>query len=221
MICYTTILGNYDTLVDPPFTSIPLVCFTDRLEISSSVWKIIRIKSSWNSVDQRIRLSRKYKLLAHKLFPNEDQWIWIDANLKFNTDPARIADYLTSHDLATFRYPNTWGKRECLYIEAKACIEKKKDDADVIASQIERYRNSGYPQNNGLAETSILIRRNTEECRRFNQLWWQELSKGSRRDQISFPYVSWLLNFKYDLLPGCRVNNAFSVWEPHKENAYK
>src|ERR1043165_522814 len=220
MVGYTTIFGPYDTLVDPPFSSIELVCFTNQRGLREKYWKLINVDIPCDSIDMQIRLARRFKILPQEYLPHSDGWIWIDANLKLKTNPARLTQFLGEHDLSTFRYPSTWGPRDCLYKEAEACIQRRKDDPGIIRTQIARYRRKGYPENNGLVETSILIRRNTLPCRRFNELWWEEVSQGSRRDQISFPYVAWSLGFKYDIIPGCRTDNEFSIWEPHQQYVY-
>jgi hypothetical protein len=220
MVCYTTIFGPYDTLVDPPFSSIEMVCFTNQEGLRSNYWKLVHVDIPSDSLDSQIRLARRFKILPQEYLPHSDCWIWVDANLKLRTDPARLAEFLGAHDLSTFRYPSTWGPRDCLYQEAEACILRQKDFPTVIRAQIARYRSMGYPENIGLVETSILVRRNTSRCRRFNELWWKELSEGSRRDQISFPYVSWFLGFDYGIIPGCRTDNEFSIWEPHQQHVY-
>jgi alkaline ceramidase TOD1/glycosyltransferase MUCI70-like protein len=221
MVCYTTIFGPYDRLADPPVASIPMVCFTDQDDVASTVWRVVRVPHEPCTLDERVRLSRRHKILAQECLPRATVWIWIDANLKLSVDPALLARYVHRRDVATFRYPDTWGARRCAYEEAAACIERHKDSAELIEAQMHRYRRAGFPTNYGLAETSILVRRNTPAVRHLNAAWWSEIQAGSRRDQVSLPYVCWTTRTRYALLPGCRIDNPFARHELHRENIYR
>ena len=125
-----------------------------------------------------------YKILFHK-FIKEEYSIWIDGNvfLKFQED--YYYKLLGDYDIAVKQHPG-WN---CLYEEAKQCKLQKKDKFSLIDKQIEKYRNEGYPENAGLAECQMIIRRNTPEVRRLCEAWWAEICANSSRDQISFPYI--------------------------------
>ena len=128
--------------------------------------------------------------------------------------------YLNSHGIATFKYPDIYGKRTCAYDEASACIQRGKDASDTINSQMRRYREEGFPANYGLAETTIVVRENTVRVARFNDAWWSEIAGGSRRDQLSFDYSCWRQGVKYNWLPGHRLQNCFARYIQHKERLY-
>ncbi len=128
---------------------------------------------------------------------------------------------MNKYDIGTFKYPDTYGKRNCIYEEALACIERRKDSKKTISSQMSRYKRENYPTNNKLVETSILVRRNTTDVARFCHLWWKEVAQGSRRDQLSFNYISWLLEMSYAELPGSRICNPFSEYFGHLRDIYK
>ncbi|HWP58333.1 MAG TPA: glycosyltransferase domain-containing protein [Candidatus Acidoferrales bacterium] len=215
LIVYTTIFGPYDHLKGHPFGAVKSLCFTDQPDETASGWEVIREERRFNSLDEQIREARRYKLLPHKVLPPHDVSIWIDASMRLVADPATMVSFLEDCGIATFQYPDTYGRRECLYQEAAACIANKKDDARVIRRQMAKYRRIGYPDNNGLVETTILVRRNTPEVNAFNEEWWRELSSGSRRDQLSLNFVAWKLGIKYAHLPGCRRGNPFANWSPH------
>jgi hypothetical protein len=72
-----------------------------------------------------------------------------------------------------------------------------------------------------LVETSVLLRRNTAAVRRFNEAWWEEVEKGSCRDQISFNYVAWKLNQTYGHIPGSRKKSPVAHWTPHLIDIYE
>ena len=54
----------------------------------------------------------------------------------------------------------------------------------------------GLPENAGLIEANVLIRRhNNPLIRELMEDWWEQLRVHGRRDQISFPYVAWKHGF--------------------------
>jgi hypothetical protein len=220
IILYTAVLGEYDTLPEIPSSTADAYCFTDNKNVVSNSWKIIEHNDSYNSVDERVRLARRYKMLPHLYFPDADIWIWADASFTWTQDPANTISYLGSNDIATFKYPDIYGFRDCIYQEAKACIKRGKDDTQTIIDQMEKYKRRGYKKHQGLVETTLLVRRNTRQVRDFNNLWWHEIQNGSRRDQLSFNYVIWALKMKYSILPGYRLKSDFGTWSKHKENIY-
>ena len=99
MVGYTTIFGPYDTLVDPPFSSIELICFTNQRGLRAKYWKLINVDIPCDSIDMQIRLARRFKILPQEYLPHSDGWIWIDANLKLRTNPARLTQFLGEHIL--------------------------------------------------------------------------------------------------------------------------
>ena len=47
----------------------------------------------------------------------------------------------------------------------------------------------------------MILRRHTDAIRRLNEAWWNEIVRGSRRDQLSFNYVAWKLGLSYATFP--------------------
>jgi hypothetical protein len=108
-----------------------------------------------------------------------------------------VSTFLREADMAVFVHPD----RNCLYKEAEVCKKLRLDEATKIQTQINKYKKEGMPAGAGLFECTILLRRHTEAVKRFNEMWWSEISNGSKRDQISFPYVLKKSNVKLVNLP--------------------
>ena len=71
-----------------------------------------------------------------------------------------------------------------------------RDDPVVMAKQIKRFKQEGYPENNGLITAPILIRKHFDnEVTKVMEAWWNIVNTESKRDQLSFNYVAWKLNF--------------------------
>ncbi|RXK88747.1 DUF616 domain-containing protein [Chlorobaculum sp. 24CR] len=62
----------------------------------------------------------------------------------------------------------------------------------------------------------ILRRHNQPNIIRFSELWWQELQRHSKRDQLSFAYVARNEQLEYALLPGTIRNNDHFEIHAHK-----
>ena len=67
-----------------------------------------------------------------------------------------------------------------------------KDKIDRTRPQIDRYRKEGFPENYGLLQSNILLRKhNEQDCIKLMEEWFNELKNGSHRDQLSFNYAAW------------------------------
>jgi hypothetical protein len=108
-----------------------------------------------------------------------------------------IAMFMRDADMAIFTHPD----RNCLYKEAEVCRARKLDDLSIIQRQVNRYKQEKFPKGNGLFECTVILRRHTPEVEQFNEMWWDEICKSSKRDQISFPYVLGKSKVKYVSFP--------------------
>jgi len=125
-----------------------------------------------------------YKVLFHK-FIKDEYSIWVDGNAFLKYQEEYYYDLLGDYDIAVKKHPG----RNCVYEEAEACKQRKKDKEEIINKQVKKYKKEGYPADNGLGECQMIVRRNTPEMRRLCEAWWAEICAHSSRDQISFPYI--------------------------------
>ncbi len=196
LVIYTAIFGNFDKLRKPKIINkdVKYVCFTDK-KLKCQPWEIKVVKPEFS--DFR-RNNRKYKTLSHRYFKDFQYSIYLDGHFIIMQDLSTyIESWLGENDIAVLKHP----KLNSIYKEAEACIIGKKDNIDIIQKQINKYKNEGYPENNGLTANGFIIRRHTKEIEKFNETWWNEIKKFSVRDQISFCYVMYNLNMNYSLIP--------------------
>ena len=182
---YTAIFGEYDSLKEPLFNdrNINYTCFTDS-DLDSKNWKIIKVNP--DQATSR-RQARKIKILSHKHVKG-DLTLWIDGTKYIKCNPIPyVKSILNTPDIYAPRHPI----RNCLYDEADRCVEVGKAESIVARMQVDKYKNEGYPSNNGLVHTTVLLRRNTVATRAFERQWWNELNWYTDRDQISFNYAIW------------------------------
>ena len=180
-IIYTCIIGGYDTLQEIT-TKHQAICFTDT-DIKSATWEIVKIKLE-------PKIFRKVKICPHLFLPKHDRNVWIDGNCVFD-DIDKIIEPMNG-----FNILKHW-KRNCVYAEAVRCIETGKDKEEIIMKQINKYYHENYPFNNGMVESSVMVRDNTEVNKKFGKLWWSQVRRYSVRDQISFNYVAWKTGLHY------------------------
>ena len=223
-VIYTSIFGSEYYLHDPDvdMKGWDFICFTDNPNYKSKYWKIILTPKIYDGA----RDSKKPKILPHEYLNNYDISVWVDGDVKITADVDELVNrYLNDKDYAVFNHEfcgiSTTGNlnvRKCIYDEAKFIKwagdnhPKKhyKDNLNVINNQIERYRKEGYPKNNGQARNTIIIRRhNNPKIIKVMEDWWQEVTYGSKRDQISFPYVAWKNNLDFNFINEDIDNNRW------------
>lgn len=180
---YTAVTNGKDTLKENQnTTNASFIAFTDK-PFESKVWEM---RVACNESTDPVRNAKKHKILPHLYFPDAEYSLWIDGtiSLKVPLDDL-IHKYLQNTDIAMFPHPY----RNCLYDEALTCITLGLDNPDTIKKQVEEYNLEGYLPRRGLFEATVILRRHTNEIRAFNETWWDEIQRGSKRDQISLPYA--------------------------------
>jgi len=212
-VVYTAITGRYDTLHSPPALWREHADFVAFMDVPQLVegWDI---RPAYRRFKDPNRNAKIHKILSHKYFPDAEYSLWMDGafQIKSALSLARWPEeYLREHDLAVMKHRS----RNCAYREAAACIQLELDSFDVIKRQMEKYLKEGYPSNNGLAECGILFRRHTKLVKRFNEAWYAEIKKHSRRDQLSFNYAAHKVGLKYNLLPGGISRNQHFFLRSH------
>jgi len=165
-------------------------------------WEVRRIARSKDGATVRdANLAAKvYKMLPRRYFPDAEFSLWLDGRVAivYPLPLARMVDlFLRDADLCVYRHP----VRHTVEEEARVCAERLLDDPARITAQIERYRRDGMPADAPLVESSVLLRRHTRATDEFGLAWWDEVRRGSTRDQLSFPYVAWKIGLRYTTFP--------------------
>ena len=213
MLIYTAIYDRYDNILQPQVKDADKhkwICVTDNLKVGG-IWQT---KIMTCSLSPR-RCSRQAKVLYHTLFKEEEIIIWHGGNVRLKGDLMNLVGLLDNADIAAIEH----NQRECIYDEAKVCKQWHLDNEAVIDEQMERYRKDGYPEKNGLHAAFLIVRRNTKKSRKFAIKWWQEIKKGSHRDQLSFDYCLWKLGMVCATIPGNIYSGPnYERFPTHKRN---
>lgn len=195
-VVYTAITGNYDELITPEYINIDwdYICFTDNPKLTSEFWQIRMMEESYDL--DPVKKARKYKIQPHQYLPEYQISLWIDGNYNI---VGNINDYIKKYSIKNLMICLTHPDRDCLYEEAEAVIEYKKDTEKMVSIQTNKYLYENYPKNNGMIASGILYRKHNDPVvKDLMDEWWGEVKSMSRRDQLSFNYVCWKKDFHYD-----------------------
>lgn len=195
-VIYSAITGKYDDIKEPDYVNSDLdyVMFTDNPDITSDIWKVVLIHNEDNL--DNVRLARKIKIMGHEYLPGYDYSIWVDGKLKIKGDLQQyINQYKGNQPILCFNH----FANDCIYQEWKDCLKFQKDNPEIMEKQMEKYRQEGYPEKNGLVETGLMVRElHDERVKTAMWTWWREVLNYSKRDQLSFNYACWKNALAFD-----------------------
>ncbi len=219
-ICvYTCITGEYDNLreIKNIENGIDYYCFTNNKKLKSNTWNIVYIED--NSLSNVI-LARKIKILGHPLInENYDILLWMDAAVEFKKNINDFIDkYLDKKDnFVCFKH----GERISILEEMDACLRFRKEKVEVVENLKKFYENENYNYDNGLVESTVLIKRpkNKKVVETMN-LWFDMVKNYTKRDQLSFNYCLFKTHLKVKWINEKVFNNDWFKWHEHLSDNY-
>ena len=200
LLVYTALFGERDNKIEDPVNvpdDITFRCYTDRDDIHSSRWEIVRLPKNQGCPRRR---SRIYKMHPHYYAYGYEKSLWIDAcwqvcgNLERfgipgqevnNEFPAGFHDKFST----TGRKGSTLGDIEARTMELVQTVFP--DQAGRLAAQRERYYAEGLPRDFYLQGSYLVRRHNDPRVIAAMKLWWEEFQNGSPIDEISLSYAVW------------------------------
>lgn len=186
IVIYTAITSGYDALQRQMHVRgmARFEAFVERGTVPVPPWNL-RELPPWPG--DPCRRAKRPKVLAHE-FIDADFSLWIDGCVMFRNGFSleALMTELGDHDLGIFPHPS----RDCLYDEAEAVGDGVLERRELVRQQTAFYKMMDFPKHAGLAEAHLILRRHTPAVERFNQIWWHEIERWSRRDQVSFPYAA-------------------------------
>jgi hypothetical protein len=179
---FTAVFGPYDQLKRPAVVTPgwKYVCFTDQ-NFSSDVWEVR--KTAFTQEDPQLS-ARLIKICFHR-FIDDEYSIWLDGSFQVNCN---LNEWWKTHfkpDITCVRHPI----RDCIYQEAITCTQNGRKGVEGALEQVESYR-AVVPEHSGLIQSGLLMRKRTDFTVNLCEAWFDELSRHSMRDQISFARVS-------------------------------
>ena len=221
-VVYTCITGGYDRLLEPTKITddYDYVCYTDNPSLTSKTWQIRQLPKECEILDN-VRRNRYIKMHTHTLFSEYDLSIYVDGSIRICGDLNEFTKTceLNKYNIVIPKHP----ARDCIYKEAPVCVSMRKDTAEHINPQIQRYREEGFPERYGLTQNNIIVRKhNTKECIDLMEKWWKEVVNGSYRDQLSLMYVLWKSPGTHiKQLPSNTCHSKYFSWMTHPKRPIK
>lgn len=198
----TSITGDKDFLRDDHVVgSGKFICYSDNTEAQSNIYEI---RPAYDKFKDPRRNSRIHKIMIHK-YSDADFTIWHDGNTRLMVPPEEIIEKcLGEYDMALFQH----GARDCIYEEAMECAKLKLDDPELIIEQAKHYEDGEYAKHKGLCSGFFIIRRNNEKTQLFNEAWWADYCRFSRRDQIALMPAIDKVGLRVNFMPDRWVHSA-------------
>ena len=133
------------------------------------------------------RSARYVKTHPHVLFPGHRIAIWLDGNILVRGDLSEMIARFEASGLPVGAIPHP--ARMSVYGEADICASRNKDDVDLIQAQVFRYRQEGFECDDLIESNLMMFRLDHPLLPELMAIWWAEIDRGSRRDQLSFNYA--------------------------------
>ena len=211
-VVYSALLGKYDRI--QPFNlqkGFDFILFTDLTNINNNEtnWTILPLPKELNHLNlSKFKKQRFIKLHPHLFFQNYNLSIYIDTSFQIKRDLNEfLLRILTpEYNIYNFEHPD----RNIIFVELSAVVELKKEKEIMSKIIRERYIKENFPDNNGLIEGCLIIRRHNEkECIYLMNKWFEEVEKYSYRDQLSFNYLIWKTGIKIKYISKIFALNYF------------
>lgn len=187
---YTCLLGGYEQLLEQPVRKeddIPFICFTDDPTLTSESWEI-RLIDPVLPLDLA-RSSRHPKICAHEYVSEFDESIYIDNSIKLIKPPTYIFEQFLDnqpHDMACFGH----SFRDTIAGEFEAIEEAGYDFPETLRAMHSDYSSLDYDFSAKPMWGGFLIRRhNVDHVKKCMNVWYSNVLRYSRRDQLSFDYA--------------------------------
>ena len=196
-ILYSCANLAYDQIFSPVVATpgVEPVLFSDRRPRFVSGW-------NWRPMPEAVAArgpslaNRHAKFFPMKHFPEADYSIYIDANLLVTADLTPLLAEFIESDADIGLFPHS--ARRDIYSELAFCKQVGKlapEDHALGDAQAAFYRAEGLPEDHIFTENAIILRRHGRGEARgaaldaAMALWWEQLARFTKRDQLSLPYV--------------------------------
>ena len=198
-VVFSALIGDYDIISSFNIQmGFDYYLFTDDLsgKFNHTNWTIIPIPEEVRKLNvSRIKKQRFIKLHPHLYFKDYDLSIYIDSSFKIIGDLNSFLIRVLSpkYNLYFLEHPD----RNNIFSEFLAVVSLKKEKESMTNILKERYKNEQFPDDKGLIEGCIIIRKHNEkDSINLMNKWYEEINNYSHRDQLSFNYVLWKTQFK-------------------------
>ena len=216
-VVYSALLGKYDNVsYIEREDGYDYFLFTDQImkNESNSNWTILYIDDQIKNLNLSIiKKQRYFKMHPHLFFKNYDISIYIDTTfiIKGKLDEFLLRILSPNLSIYVLEHPD----RNSVNNEFSAVLIAHKDSNTSVISVQKKYNNENFPDNNGLSENCLIVRKHNElSCINFMNDWFDEIKYNSHRDQLSFNYILWKYENKNVKYISKRYIEDYFIQEP-------
>ena len=187
---YTVLVGDYESLNEQLVakqSTVDFICFTDNRLARSDTWKIVYADPIL-PLDPA-RTSRLHKICPHRFLADYEASLYIDNRIMLRKLPEVIFADLLKGSAQLICMAHSF--RETVLGEFQEVIRLQLDRLDVILEQLKAYyltcpdTLAQKPYNGGF----IIRRHHHKEVIAAMEIWFAQVLRYSRRDQLSFNYA--------------------------------
>ena len=186
-VVYTMAIGgDYDLCAVDKSGDCDFICFTDQPQLKSNGWSIRNISTIIPS--DTVRSSRDFKIRPHRWLGDYTRSIYVDSTVQLTGTPEALWDHLVPHKNTVFGgFSHSY--RDNIQDEFEAVRQANLDFHSVLDSQLEAYEThssevlSAKPTWGGV----LARRHNDPSCIEAMEIWFANVLRFSRRDQLSLP----------------------------------
>lgn len=191
VVVYTVILHGYDKLrnhVDLPYDFIAYIDDRSIVPVDTN-WIIRDIPEEIKDMPMFEQLNY-LKHMPHKLFPDYDLSVYEDGKISVNKNIQILVDLdYNDNRLLTNKHP----QRQSVYDEINILRSLHYEKKEVCDAFEQKYLQEGYPHNNGLVDTCMMIRRHNDP---YVSELMEEITSllneyHASRHELAFNYVLW------------------------------
>lgn len=190
----TAFTEGYDSLKPPEFIDkrFEYIAYSDKPVNDMGIYDV-RILPDFNLDGPRA--IRYVKTHPHVLLKNYETVVWLDTSVMIVGDI-----YTIVREFADSKFAIGAGKhplRNNIYEEYKACVERKKENVEIMKKQIDYYKESGFTHSDLTENTMLMFNLKHEKLEATLEAWWDQICSFSRRDQLSFNWALHKNNVKW------------------------
>ena len=204
IVVFSALFGDYDIISSFNIQKgFDYYLFTDDLsgKYNHTNWTIIPIPEEVQKLNvSRVKKQRFIKLHPHLYFKDYDLSIYIDSSFKIIGDLNLFLMRVLSpkYNVYFLEHP----ERNNILDETYEVAYAKKEKDSMINNIRERYKKEKFPDENGLIEGCLIIRKHNEyDSIYLMNKWYEEINNYSHRDQLSFNYILWKTGLKIKYIP--------------------
>ena len=220
-------MGEYEGLNDQPkinLSKLKHYCITDDINLKSDYWEMIYMDKIFPKDPHRSQ--RNLKIRPHLIFQDFKYSFYIDNPIVLQERTENFIEMIIKDKEIDENQPNIFipyhSFRDNLFSEFNECANLKRDTKVRIYEQLNDYLEINYqfmkskPYWGGL----ILRNHNNEKLIKFSEIWFANVCRYSKRDQLSLIYSAYQAKIR---LRGFYLENGESKYHkwPVKKNKYQ